>query len=578
MKEIQLNPQQQEAVSHRDGPMIVLSVAGSGKTMVLTERIIHLIENGFDPARLLAITFAKKAVMEIQSRLEKRLDGNGDKNLVCTFHSLGYRILKAETLFWAGFRLIHDSDQLTVIQEAIEKVKVKEDPASLLSKVSLAKNDLSLPEDLEKSTRPEDRQLGKVFACYELIKRRKRLVDFDDLLCRSYQILKTQRDTLERYQNRFEFILIDEFQDSSRVMVELVKMLSQTHRNIWLAGDDDQSIHGFRGARSDIFVSFGKEYGTKAKTITMSYNYRSTKNIIQASNNLISHNRVRVDKEMTTDNEEGYEVEILEADNEIAEAELIAQKVLELHRSGYRYGEVAILARLYRLMPLIEATLITERIPYSAYSGFLYDRQDMKTALSAIEYLLKRGPGDALDPDFLNGIRSDLYPHYEEMNLRGAFEVASSYVMLRREGDLIDDETQILVRTYMDALEYLVTPHQDLNGFLAHIEEARKVNRSSLREKVTLITIHQAKGLEFKCVIIPGLNEGILPHINSIEDLGNLEEERRLMYVAMTRAMERLIITYRRRQIGQPITTPSRFLKELSADPIKTQMDRKESK
>jgi superfamily I DNA/RNA helicase len=197
MKEIQLNPQQQKAVSHREGPMIVLSVAGSGKTMVLTERIIHLIENGIDPARLLAITFAKKAVQEIQSRVEKRLSGNGNKTLVCTFHSLGYRILKAETLFWSGFRLIHDGDQLNVFQAAMEKVKVEDDPALLLSKVSLAKNELISPEDLEKSTKPEDRKLAKVFACYELFKRRKRLVDFDDLLCLPYHIMKTRKETLE---------------------------------------------------------------------------------------------------------------------------------------------------------------------------------------------------------------------------------------------------------------------------------------------------------------------------------------------------------------------------------------------
>jgi DNA helicase-2/ATP-dependent DNA helicase PcrA len=317
MKEIQLNPQQQEAVSHRHGPMIVLSVAGSGKTMVLTERIIHLIENGIDSSRLLAITFAKKAVIEIQSRLEKRLNGNGAKTLVCTFHSLAYRILNAQASFGAGFRLIHDGDQLNVFQEAMEEVKIEEDPALLLSKVSLAKNDLTLPEDLEESAKPEDKQLAKVFARYELLKRRKRLVDFDDLLCQPYQILKDRRGTLERYQNRFEFILIDEFQDSSRVMVELVKLLSEHHRNIWLAGDDDQSIHGFRGARSDIFVSFGKEYGSGAKTITMSYNYRSTKNIIQAANNLISHNRVRVEKEMNTDNEAGEEIEILEEERRL---------------------------------------------------------------------------------------------------------------------------------------------------------------------------------------------------------------------------------------------------------------------
>jgi DNA helicase-2/ATP-dependent DNA helicase PcrA len=564
VKELKFNPQQEKAISHREGPMILLCVAGSGKTRVLTERVIHLIEEGFDPARLLAITFAKKAVLEIQSRLKKRLNGNGDKALVCTFHSLGYRILKAENSSCIGFRLVQDLEQLSLFRQAMQNVGMEEDPALIMSKVSLAKNDLISPVDLEGSEKQEDRQLAKVYACYELFKRRRRLLDFDDLLYLPYQLFKSNMEILGRYQNRFQHILIDEFQDSSRAMVELVKLLSQPHRNIWLAGDDDQSIHGFRGARSDIFVSFGKEYGAGAKTITMSYNYRSTGNIIKAANNLISHNNTRVAKQMITDNEDGEEVKILQGDNEIAEAEIIAQKVLELADCGYRFDEIAILARLHRLMPLIEGTLVKEKIPYSSYSGFLYERQDMKTAIAAIEYLLKGGPGEALDLELLNGIWSDLYPHHEELNLRAAFEIASTYTIIKGEGKFIDDEAKILKRTYLDALEYLVSPHQELSSFLDHIEEAKRVNKSPLRGKVNLMTIHQAKGLEFKCVIVPGLNEGILPHVNSLEQLLiNLEEERRLMYVAMTRSMEPLIITYRKRQIGQPITVESRFLKEL---------------
>jgi DNA helicase-2/ATP-dependent DNA helicase PcrA len=168
-----------------------------------------------------------------------------------------------------------------------------------------------------------------------------------------------------------------------------------------------------------------------------------------------------------------------------------------------------------------------------------------------------------LDHDFLNGIREHLYIHHEEITLRAAFEITSTYTMIQRDGEFPDDDAQLLKRTYLDAHEYLVTPHQDLDGFLAHIEETKEVNKSSPRGKVNLMTIHQAKGLEFKCVVVPGLNEGILPHINSMEQLMNLEEERRLMYVAMTRAMERLIITYRKRQMGQPITVASRFLREL---------------
>ena len=266
---------------------------------------------------------------------------------------------------------------------------------------------------------------------------------------------------------------------------------------------------------------------------------------------------------MVTDNEDGEEVEIFQGDTEKDEAEIIAKKILELAEDGYRFGQVAILARLYRLMPLIEGALIKENIPYSASGEFFYDRQDMKTAVAAMEYLLTGCSGEELNLELLTGIREDLYAHHEEMTLRAAFEVACTYTMIWREGNYLDDEAQILKRTYLDALEHLVSLHEDLSGFLEHIEEARRVNKFSHAGKVNLMTIHQAKGLEFKCVIVPGLNEGILPHVNSVEDLANMDEERRLMYVAMTRAMERLVITYRKRQVGQPVTLASRFLGEI---------------
>ena len=231
MKEIQLNQQQLEAISHRDGPMIVLSVAGSGKTMVLTERIIHLIEEyKINPNNLLAITFGKKAVLEIQSRLEKRLNGNGDNATVCTFHSLGYRILRAQGYPINGFKLIHNGDQMNLFRQAMDKADIKEEPSLLLTRISLAKNDLISPSDLEQSSQPEDKKLSKVYYCYELLKKRKRLLDFDDLLYFPYQLFRQDKGILEYYQRRFQHILVDEFQDSSKVMVELVKLLEKAKK------------------------------------------------------------------------------------------------------------------------------------------------------------------------------------------------------------------------------------------------------------------------------------------------------------------------------------------------------------
>ena len=403
MKEIQLNQQQLEAISHRDGPMIVLSVAGSGKTMVLTERIIYLIEEyNINPNNLLAITFAKKAVLEIISRLKKRLNGNGDTTTVCTFHCLGYRILRAEGYPINEFKLIHNGDQMNLFRQAMDKADIKEEPSLLLTRISLAKNDLISPSDLEQSSQPEDKKLSKVYYCYELLKKRKRLLDFDDLLYFPYQLFRQDKGILEYYQRRFQHILVDEFQDSSKVMVELVKLLSQNHNNVWLAGDDDQSIHSFRGARSDIFVSLDKECWTDTKTITMSYNYRSTGSILKAANSLISHNRVRVKKSIVTDNEDGEEIQIVEAENEIAEAELIANRIVELISEGYGFNDIAILVRVHRLMPLIEAALIREKIPYNSYGGFLLNRRDIKTVIAIMRYLISGDPSDGIDTDLLD--------------------------------------------------------------------------------------------------------------------------------------------------------------------------------
>jgi len=286
---------------------------------------------------------------------------------------------------------------------------------------------------------------------------------------------------------------------------------------------------------------------------------------LKAANSLISHNKVRVKKEMVTNNEDGEQIEIFEADNEMEEAEVIASRIVELFSDGYRFNDIAILARVHRLMPLIEAALIKEKIPYSSYGGFLYNRRDIKIVIAIMRYLIGGDPSDGIDTDLLKRIRTGIFDHYEKISFSESFDIAASYLMIKPNDELQDEEERKLKGLYLDAFEYLLSPLQDLDDLADFIKEAQGVNSSSSNGKVNLMTIHQAKGLEFKCVFVPGLNEGISPHINSIQQLVNLEEERRIMYVAITRAMERLFITYRRRQNGQPITLPSRFIAELSA-------------
>lgn len=565
MKGIELNEKQQEAVNHLEGPMAVLSVAGSGKTMVLTERIINLIDReGVEPDSILAITFAKKAVMEILSRLYQRLNGESERVWVSTFHSLGYRILKQNGYPVAGFRIVQSTEQWDLFKETVKRAKVKGDPSDLFRKISLAKNQLLTPVDLEKSTTPADNAAAKVFRTYDLEKRRRRLVDFDDLLYLSHRLLSENKGLLNYYQDKFRHILVDEFQDSSNVMLELTRLLSDNHRNVWVCGDDDQSIHGFRGAHGDAFQTWEKHYNGTLKTITMSVNYRSSGNIISAANTLISRNKKRVAKQMETGNGPGDEINVLELMNEQAEAEYIAGKVQELKKEKYKQGDIAVLCRIYRLMPAIEGALIQSNIPYASREGFLFLREDMKTAVHAMEYLLTGEDLHRLDHELLEFIRSDFYPDRKDLTLQDAYDIAACYVMMKTHRVTEVEEEEALTRLYLDALEYLVTQHKNLDGFLKFRERAISHQKKSNNDKVHLITIHQAKGLQFKCVFIPGLNEGVLPHINSIDQLRNIEEERRLFYVAMTRAMEKLYITHRRKQDFQDITMPSRFLSEIS--------------
>jgi DNA helicase II / ATP-dependent DNA helicase PcrA len=336
MKGLTLNPKQQEAASHLDGPMAVLSVAGSGKTMVLTKRIIQLIENhNVDASSILAITFAKKAVLEIIGRLESKLNGNSKRVHVSTFHSLGYRILKKTGYPTTGFRLVYDDEQLRLFIEAVSKAKVHEEPLDLLRWVSLAKNDLVTPQELKDAKGKSEKATSKVLIEYEMLKRRRLVVDFDDLLCLPYRLLSQDEGLLHYYQDRFRYVLVDEFQDSSKVMVELVKLLSGNHRNVWVAGDDDQSIHGFRGARADTFIEFEKHCNGSLRTVAMNQNYRSSGNIIAMANKVISRNKSRVEKEMQTDRDAGEDVQVIELFDETKEAEFIADSVGDLKKRKF---------------------------------------------------------------------------------------------------------------------------------------------------------------------------------------------------------------------------------------------------
>ena len=562
MKQFALNEKQQQAVTHFEGPMMVLSVAGSGKTHVLTERIVHLIQtHSVNPTNLLAITFARKAATEMLYRLETKLNENSEKLTVCTFHSLGYRILKEVGYPATQFKLIQNNGQMEVFYRAVLNAGVTEDPAQLLLKVSTAKTSLVSPRTLATSEDPDDQTLAKVYLEYEFLKRRQCLVDYDDLLCLPYQLLSGDADLLQHYQKRFQFILVDEFQDSSKVMVELVRLLTNEHRNIWACGDDDQIVHEFRGAKPDVFINFEQYFNGDLQTITMNQNYRSSKNILDAANRLISHNQIRVKKAMTTNNSNGEPIRVLEARDELAEAALIAEEVSRLRDTNVKYSEIAVLARVHRLMPLIEVALLKSGIPYASRNGHLFNRVEVKAVLATMKYLFTNEATKGLDVKKVSRLRKELFPGPALLTLKDAFDIASCYVLTKSPGSLAEDE-QTLTKAYLDAFEQVVAEHDDFNELVLNIDTVLRLRDKSI-VGVHLLTIHQSKGLEFDAVIIPGANEGILPHFNAIGKISSIEEERRLMYVATTRARNHLVIIHRKRQDGQT-TLPSRFIGEMN--------------
>ena len=566
MPHIQLNDKQQKAVEHFEGPMVVLSVAGSGKTHVLTERIAHLIEaHQVLPTQLLAITFAKKAANEMLERLGSRLNGQSRKLTICTFHSLGYRILKETGYPATQFKVIQNGSQMEVFHLAMRKAGIQDDPNLLLNRVSMAKGSLITPQDLATTPDPEDQDLARVYREYELLKRRQRLVDYDDLLCLPYRLLHETPGLLEQYQDRYRFILVDEFQDSSRVMVELVKLLTGNHRNVWACGDDDQVIHEFRGAAPDVFVSFEKHFNGDLQMVTMDRNYRSSKNILHAANRLISHNTVRLKKKMKTDNGNGEPVQVLEVVDEHTEADVIVEQVSALKARRVKYGDMAILVRVHRLSPAIEAAFIIHGIPYSSRNGRLFERPEIKTVLGIMRFLLQDQTPKGFKAEQVILLRSDLFPGADDLSLQDALDIGSCYVLMKNQDCGLDDG-QTLTKAYIEAFEQIVAEHADLNGLMKGIAATRRDEEINDGDRVQLMTIHQAKGLEFDAVIVPGVNEGILPHANALDKAGGIEEERRLMYVAMTRARRYLIITYRKRIEGQP-AKPSRFIQEIQVSP-----------
>ncbi len=626
-----VNPAQAEAIKHVEGPLLVLAGAGSGKTRVVTRRVTHLISQGVRPSQILAITFTNKAAGEMRRRVESMVP---EARLnVSTFHSFGARMLRRYINRIGrenNFTIFDQDDQLKLVKEAIKKVEVDTAnfaPASLASTISRAKNDLLNPKEFgERDTDYYGRVATKVYRHYEELLVENNALDFDDLLVKFLQVMVDCDEVLERLQQQFRFVLIDEYQDTNRAQYYLAQMLAARHRNLHVTGDPDQSIYSWRGADIKNILAFEKDY-PESKVVRLEQNYRSTKNILAAANAVIKNNKQRKEKNLWTENEDGQLACRIYCEDETHEADLVADRIKELtHNDQFPYSDIAVFYRTNAQSRVLEQSLIHREIPYVIIGGLaFYERKEVKDVLAYVRCVVNprdsvslsriinvptRGIGKAtiqslMDyADFAGGTLLDSVKNAPAVGLsKRALNAAQKFAELydaltdiplkpvadffqrvldvtqyvefleKSKDENAEDRIENVLELISAAQAYdLPHPDGDARGFLEQSVLVQQLDSyDETQPRATLMTLHLAKGLEYPVVFLVGMEEGLLPHMNSMESLDKVEEERRLAYVGITRAESRLFIlhAHERRQFGQFFNNmPSRFVREIPEDLI----------
>jgi len=563
-----LNPQQQEAVEHEGGPLLIVAGAGSGKTRTLTERLLYLLRKGIAPASIIALTFTNKAAHEMKERITRQLPRQNTLPFLGTFHSLGVRILREETPFerTPQFSIFDEDDALGAMKAVLKSAgfsREEYNPLALRGTLSKIKNELI---DLDTW---EDEEEQRIFQNYETFLRDNNAFDFDDLIHKVVTLFMRQPQTLKKYRDRFRYILIDEYQDVNPVQYMFVKLLAEEHRNLSVVGDDAQAIYGWRSADMKNFLRFEDDW-LNAKVVLLEQNYRSTKTIISAASALIANNVFQKQKNLWTDNEAGSLIGVVRAENSEEEAAFIAESIAG-RRAHDRKKSIAILYRTNAQSRALEQALIVARIPYHIFGGLkFYERKEIKDIVAALRI--------AANP-------KDLMSHERILK---TLPVARARILILRMAGLGSTQSLLeLISLFLHEAEYFnylerkfpnaqerkeniaelisfAGTFPTLTAFLEQVSLMQSSDRPSTNSTipqfvnslpVELMTIHLAKGLEFDHVTIAGTSEGTLPHHRSYGTQEELEEERRLMYVAMTRARQSLLLTF--------FHIPSRFLYEL---------------
>ena len=650
-----LNDVQREAVEHVNGPLLILSGAGSGKTRVITHRIAYLIKHhGISPYRILAVTFTNKAAREMKDRLDVLVKGGVTRDLwVSTFHATCARILRRDIeklnpneglskkhVYTRNFTIFDTGEQATIVKDVLRQLNYSDkqfNPRSILSLISRAKNESISPTEYErKADGYFESVVAKVYPLYQDALRLNNSLDFDDLLLFAVDLLKKNSETHKFYQDKFEYILVDEYQDTNRCQYELVSLLTGSKQNICVVGDDDQSIYSFRGADIRNILDFEKDY-PDTRVLRLEQNYRSTQNILDAAWGIVQNNKARKPKKLWTEQDDGEQITCYEAIDENDEAGFVGTKIEDWHREGVDYKDFAIFYRTNAQSRIFEEAFRAANIPYQIVGGVgFYDRMEVKDLLAYLRVMCN--PNDSMSLRRIINISGSTNNHakgigattVERLNDFAMREGITLFDAIQRidEIDTISRGIQTKVRRFAeafddfdtmtlpaDALDYTLkitgylknlegqnsieaqnrvenieelinavieyehnAPEPSLSDYLENIALIADIDTMETDDTdlVTLMTLHSAKGLEFPFVFIVGMEEGYLPHQRSITTESELEEERRLCYVGITRAMEQLYLSHataRRTYREREYRTPSRFISEIPEHLIKP-MDR----
>ncbi len=625
-----LNEPQREAVCHTEGPLLILAGAGSGKTRVLTHRIAYLLSKGVAPWQILAVTFTNKAAQEMRERVSKIVGPGAEAIWVSTFHTACVRILRSEIEalgYNRNFVIFDSQDQGTIVKNILKEMNLSDKsyaPKALLSSISGAKNELiGVEAYARKADDHWSNTVAEVYKRYQQKLRQNNGLDFDDLIMITVRLFREQPEVLEKYQQKFRYIMVDEYQDTNHAQYVMVNLLAKQYQNLCVVGDDDQSIYSFRSADIRNILEFERDF-PQTHVIKLEQNYRSTQNILLAANEVIKNNRGRREKRLWTENRAGDKILLFRADDERAEAWFVVDELKRLHdEEGYKYNDFALLYRTNAQSRSFEEALIQRGLPYRVIGGLrFYERKEIKDILAYLRLVYnpsdrvslgrvinvpKRGIGDASYERFLfflddnqysvmegaahleeipsltaralkplSGFFSLLRGWVEQREVLGVKELAelilkeSAYLQELRAENTIESQGRLENLDEFISLTVEFERNSDDKSLAAFLETVALVadvdNYEADAETVVLMTLHSAKGLEFPIVFLVGLEEGIFPHSRALLENRELEEERRLCYVGITRAQRRLYVTHAnlRTVYGSTnVAAPSRFLLEL---------------